>query len=115
MDAAVSALLGAAIGSIPSFLAMVIQSRMKDKRDRSKQVTDMSLAQYKAHLEGVVAGKGRSILPLSMYIRHNDLILRALETDTFTPERLREIDASMDAMEAVVQSNKPTASSKARE
>jgi hypothetical protein len=101
MDAAVSALLGAAIGAVPSFIAMMVQSRMKDKRDRSKQLTDLSIVQYKAHLDQVMAGKGgRSILPLSVYLYHNDLVLKAIEAGSYTPEKVREIDATMEQIDA---------------
>lgn len=116
MDAAASALLGAAIGSIPSFLAMVIQTRMKDKRERSKQLTDLSIAQYKVHLEQMMAAKrGGAILPLSVYLVHNDLVLTAMERGALTAAKLQEIDAAMNAIEAVVQGSKASESKKAGE
>jgi hypothetical protein len=95
MDAAVSALLGAAIGTFSSIATIYIQSKMKDRRDRSKQVTDLSVAQYKILADHA---SGRYMLPLSAYLHHNDLILRALDEGTYGPQKMREIEKLMDDM-----------------
>jgi hypothetical protein len=50
-SAAISGFVGALIGSISSIITIVVQSRAKDRRDRSKQVTDLSLAEFSMHLE----------------------------------------------------------------
>jgi hypothetical protein len=102
--AGVFGLIGAAIGSASSIAAMIIQARMKDKRDRSKQLTDMSLAEFKMHLDLATSGGGPSaILPPSAFLYHNDLLLKAIETGTYTPEKAREISALNDQMFDVVR------------
>ena len=82
---------------------MIIQAKMKDKRDRSKQLTDMSLAEFKMHLDLATSGHGPSaVQPPSSFLHHNDLLLKAIETGTYTPERAREISALTDNMVEVV-------------
>jgi hypothetical protein len=75
--AALSGLIGALIGSASSIATMFIQGRMKDKRDRSKQLTDMAMAEFKMHLDLATSGKGpSSISPPSAFLHHNDLVLK---------------------------------------
>ena len=97
--AALSGLIGALIGSASSVTTMVIQGRMKDKRDRSKQLTDMALAEFKMHLDLATSGKGpSSVGPPSAFLHHNDLVLKAIESGTYTPERAKEISVQVDEM-----------------
>jgi hypothetical protein len=101
--AALSGLIGAAIGSASSIATMIIQAKTKDRRDRAKQVTDMALAEFKMALELAVTGRGPpNVMPLSTYIHHNDLVLRALEDDALSPKTVRDIAAKAEAMRAVV-------------
>jgi hypothetical protein len=101
--AALIGLIGVAIGSASSIATMIIQARVKDKRDRAKQVTDMALAQFKMALDLATSGKGPpNVPPLVTYIHYYDLILKAVEERTFTPEKFREITALAEEMHAVV-------------
>jgi hypothetical protein len=101
--AALSGFVGALIGSASSIVTMIIQSGMKDKRDRSKQLTDMALAEFKMHLDLATSGKGPSaIMPPSAFLHHNDLVLRAIESRSFTPEKARQISVQVDEMFDVV-------------
>ena len=102
--AALFGLAGAVIGSASSIVTMVIQAKMKDRRERSKQLTDMSLAEFKMHLDLATSGQGPSaIMPPSAYLHHNDLLLAAIESGTYTPERAREIAVLADRMFDVVR------------
>jgi hypothetical protein len=98
--AAIFGLLGALIGSASSIVAMIIQVRVRDKRDRSKQLTDLALAEFKAAVDFVTSGKAVAnvVPPLGLFLYKNDLQLRALESGTFTPETEREIAAKCDQM-----------------
>jgi hypothetical protein len=101
--AALSGLIGALIGSASSIATMFIQGRMRDKRERSKQLTDMALAEFKMHLDFATSGKGPSAVgPPSAFLHHNDLVLKAIESGSFTPERAREISFLVDEMYDVV-------------
>ena len=95
--AALFGLVGALIGSASSIAAMIIQVRMRDKRDRSKQLTDMALAEFKMVADA--SGVGRAP-PLASFLYKNDLVLRALESGSYTPEKAREILAKCDQMVA---------------
>ena len=97
--AALAGLVGAAIGSASTITTMLVQARFKDRRDRSKQVTEMALAEFKSALELATSGKGPpNVFPLSLWLYHNDLLLTAIENRDLTPEKLREISASAEKM-----------------
>lgn len=97
--AALFGLIGALIGSGSSVATMVVQGRMKDKRDRSKQLTDMALAEFKMHLDLATSGKGPSaVAPPSSFLYHNDLVLKAIEGGAYTPEKAKAISLQVDEM-----------------
>ena len=86
MDPTVSALIGAGIGALSSVVTMIVQAWMKDKRERSKQLIDVSIAQYKAHAEH--PGAKGPLLPLITYLHHNDLVLKAIEDGSLSSAKL---------------------------
>jgi hypothetical protein len=101
--AALSGLIGALIGSASSIATIIIQSKVRDRRDRSKQVTDLSLAEFKMHLDMAVAGTGPSkVAPISTYIFNNNAVLEALENGTLTADRLKAIAQANDDLFAAV-------------
>lgn len=100
--AGVFGLIGAGIGSASSIVAMVIQAKMRDRRDRAKQLIDMSMAEFKVHLDLATAGQGpAAVMPPSAFMYQNDLMLQAIENGTYTTERAREISALADKMFAM--------------
>jgi hypothetical protein len=102
--AALSGLIGAAIGSASSIATMVIQARTKDRRDRSKQLTDMALAEFKMHLDLATSGRGpTAVAPVALFLYSNDLVLKAIEGGSYTPDKAREISALVGAMDGVVK------------
>jgi hypothetical protein len=97
--AALSGLVGALIGSASSIAAMFIQGRMKDERDRSKQLTDMALAEFKLHLDLPASGKDPSaIAPPVAFPYHNELVLNAIENGSYNPQKAKEISVLVDEM-----------------
>jgi len=101
---AITGLIGAAIGSASSIATIVVQSRLRDKRDRAKQVIDLSLAEFGHHLELARARQGRqAILPLSSYVYNNDLVLKALDSGDFGPDTIADISAKNDAIVAAIE------------
>ena len=96
--AALSGLVGALIGSASSIATIVIQSKVKDRRDRSKQVTDLSLAEFNTALDLAKTQGGGAILPISVYMHNNHLLLEALESGTLTTDRLEEITAANEKL-----------------
>ncbi|SFI39633.1 hypothetical protein [Bradyrhizobium sp. Gha] len=92
LTAAVFGLVGAMIGSVSSIATMVVQSRYRDKRDRTKQILDVSLAEYSAHLELAKADRApRAVLPITAYVHNNAQLLDALEAGDLTPDRITRI------------------------
>jgi hypothetical protein len=106
--AALSGLVGALIGSASSIATIIIQAKVRDKRDRSKQVTDLSLAEFKMHLDMATAGTGPSkVLPISTFIFNNNAILEALENGTLSADQLKKIaKANDDLFDAVIAIDK---------
>jgi hypothetical protein len=106
--AAISGLIGALIGSASSIATMITQARMKDKRDRTKQLTDIAMFEYKVSLDRAASGQGPSaVVQFSTFIYHYDLVLQAVESGTFTPERAREIELLDSQMfETVIEIDK---------
>ena len=94
--AALSGLVVALIGSASSVATMIIQGRMKDKRARSKQLTDMAMAKFKLHLDLATSGKGPSAIPPPVaFLYHNDLALNAIENGSYSPQKAKEIRFSL--------------------
>lgn len=89
--AAVFGLAGALIGSASSVVTIIAQSRLKDRRDRSKQLLDLSLAEFSHHLDLAKSNGGGAILPIAAYIYNNQLILKSIEDGSFGPETMSEI------------------------
>jgi hypothetical protein len=59
----------------------------------------MSMADFKLHLDvATAAGRPAAIMPPSTYIYQNDLMLKAIESGTYTPQRAREISELADKM-----------------
>jgi hypothetical protein len=111
MDAGITAgvfgLVGALIGAASTTIVNVAQVRFRDRRDRSKQVTDLALAEYNAHLTVVKERPGGAVLPISAYAHQTDLMLRALDAGDLSPARIAEIIRSNDAFcRAVVEADK---------
>ena len=108
LTAGVFGLVGALIGSTSSIAAIIVQSRYKDKRDRSKQVTDLALAEFNTQVDLVKTGKkGGKVFPVSLYAHHNSLMLQALDEGDLTPERIVEIMKLSDAFcQALVAADK---------
>lgn len=101
--AALSGLIGAVVGSASSIATMMIQARVRDRRDRAKQLTDMAMAEFKMHLDLATSGKGpRGVPPVAYFLYHNDLVLKAVEGGSYTPEKHREISVLMDQMFEVI-------------
>jgi hypothetical protein len=59
----------------------------------------MALAEFKMHLDLANSGQGPSAVgPPSAFLYHNDLLLKAVESGSYTPERAKEISLLVDEM-----------------
>ena len=85
----VTGLIGAIIGAASSVITIVIQTRIADKRERVKMITELALQDQKNGLEvAIQSGKPNSIMPLVTFIHYHSELVKLLENDQLTPENL---------------------------
>jgi hypothetical protein len=91
-----SALVGAFIGSMSSIAVMFIQTRASERRERIRQA--MTIAFEDLKLQMAHAKPGPLFAPISTYLYHQLAVLKAIEDNDVTPERLRKIAAMDDTL-----------------
>jgi hypothetical protein len=91
-----SALAEAIIGSAASITTVVIQARIGERRERIRQAMTLALEDFK--LQIAHAKPGTVFPPISTFLYHQLAVLKAIEDDDFTPERLRKIAAMDDTL-----------------
>jgi hypothetical protein len=75
----------------------------QDRRVRSKQVTDIALAEFKMNVHRATSGHSPSlVLPLSTFMFDTDQLLSALKRGELTAAKLREIAIRNEEMEKAV-------------
>jgi hypothetical protein len=85
--AAITGLIGAAIGSASSIATIVIQSRIRDRRDRLKQATDLALEDYKFR----ASMHPKVMPPMVVFLTYYLELMSALERGNLTREKLKEL------------------------
>lgn len=92
MDAAVAALLGAAIGAAGSFGAMWIQQRHQTRRERLKLATDLAMHDFNndVQLAKSIAGTV-DIAPLAAYVIYYADMLNELADDDVTLSTIQRV------------------------
>ncbi|MGC2080672.1 MAG: hypothetical protein WA728_32590 [Xanthobacteraceae bacterium] len=91
-----SALAGALIGSFSSIAAIYIQAKSSERRERIRQALTLAMEDIKNQLANAKPGTG--VYPISIYLHHHLAVLRAIEKNKYTPERLREIAAADEGL-----------------
>jgi cytoskeletal protein CcmA (bactofilin family) len=99
MDAAIAAIVGAVIGSISSIGAIYIQQKAAHKRDITKMATDLAVAEF-GWVTGLAKHSRSTVLvpPLSTYLVYHAEILKAIDEEEMTPERMAKIKKSNDIL-----------------
>jgi hypothetical protein len=97
MDAAVAALVGAAVGALGVLGSAWIQQTHQSRRDRLKAATDLALADFKQRLS-IVKKKGGTLAPLAVYVSYHAEVLKRLETGKFDAAAVDEIDREQIAL-----------------
>ena len=109
MDAALAALLGAAIGAVGSFGVMWIQQRHQTKRERLKLAADLGLADFNGQVE--LAKRNQQSLripPMSAFVMYHAEFLDALAAEEITPELIERLNRKQaDLMEHYYDYKKP--------
>lgn len=78
MDAAVAALLGAALGSIVPAVTSLIQAASQARRERMKVAADLGLADWKARVDYTRSSGGAGVPPLSVFVSYHSDVLDAM-------------------------------------
>jgi hypothetical protein len=91
-----SALAEAIIGSAASITTVVIQARIGERRERIRQAMTLALEDFK--LQIAHAKPGTVFPPISTFLYHQLAVLKAIEDNDVTPERLRKIAAMDDTL-----------------
>ena len=99
--ALVSGFAGALVGAASSITTMWIQARINDRRERMRQAATLAMEEFKIHV-GIATASGMSVQPLSIYLYHQTLVMKALDDDDYTPKRISEI---ADEVSKLVEAN----------
>lgn len=103
MDAAVAALVGAAIGAIASVAGVWIQQKHQGDRDLVAAAVNLGLAEFHSDVERASNGKGVTYVPPPYgYVAYNAAVLRAIARHELTPAKLEAINKEHEALSAVI-------------
>ncbi len=112
MDAAVAALIGAAIGAAGSIGGMWLQQRHQTRRERLKVAADLAISDHNSTLElAKAAGARADVAPLSSYVIFHAQMLDCIADGDITAAKVTEIKTKLDDVLAVfpkhVEGEKP--------
>jgi hypothetical protein len=111
MDAAVAALLGAAIGAAGSFGATWLQMRQQHKREMMRMSVDLAMHDFTENM-ALVKQQGGGIAPLVGYLIYHQRVLKEAEKGPITKDVLEKIGAEfLEASKAMRRSDRAAASS----
>lgn len=98
LDAAVAALIGAAVGALGSVGGVWLTQRHQTRRDLMRAAVELGQAERKERLEALARKGGGALLPVSVYVAHHTAVLHAIAEGRFTPELLRDLDEEQIAL-----------------
>ena len=98
--AAIFGLVGALIGSMASVVTMLIQSKIKDRRDRMQQVTSLAIEHYKVALEDT-RKRGGGVLPPSAFASYYLQFVELMESGRLNAETLSALNKEQSKIEAI--------------
>jgi hypothetical protein len=100
----IAGLVGAVIGSASSIIVMYIQTKVKDRRDKIQQASQLAIEQFKVQFEYARLRQGQgqpgrlSIAPLISYFQYYWELLEAMEDGTLTVDKIREVNKKNKAV-----------------
>jgi hypothetical protein len=100
--AAIFGLIGALVGSMSSIATMLIQSKVKDKRDRMQQVTSLAIEHYKAIQDDAQKRGKEGALPPAVFVSYYHQLLELIESGKLNPETFSALNAKQSGIEAIV-------------
>lgn len=97
--AAIFGLVGALIGSISSIATIVIQAKVKDRRDRMQQVTTMAMEHFKIALDNAHKSRsGTDVLPPSVFAAYYLGFLKLMEADNLNESTFAKLSKDNGAL-----------------
>lgn len=97
MDAALSALIGAAVGASATLVSLLIQQHFQTKRERLKIASDLGLAEYQHDLKlAENAPDGGNVAPLATYVICNARLLDELAKGAITGDKVKALTKERD-------------------
>jgi len=103
MEAAIAALLGAAIGAGGVLGSAWIQQRQQTRRERLKAASELGLAEHAFRMKEVERRGGGSVVPLSVYVAYHAEVLDALANGSFDPDAVAAIDRRQIALVRAIE------------
>jgi hypothetical protein len=95
MESLIAGLVGALIGAGASVATVWIQSSNHAKRDRLRLVMELSLEDYKHHLEMAKAsGKAVTIPPITLFLHYHLELAKLMETGTISAKDMEKLTES---------------------
>lgn len=101
MDAAIAALLGAAIGAGGPVLASWLQQKAQTRSERLKMAVQLGLADHEFFLDQAKA-KGGAILPVAVYVSYHMDMLDALAKEAFDASAVERLEAKQSELLAAL-------------
>jgi hypothetical protein len=102
--AAIFGLLGAIVGSASSVATILIQARLKDRRDRVQQVTALAIEHFKMALDTAhKSARGAPVLPPAIFAAYYVDLLEHLERGTLNERTFAEIMARNERLVQVIK------------
>lgn len=102
MEAAIAALLGAAIGAGGVLGSAWIQQRQQTRRERLKAASELGLVEYSNRVKEVER-RGGALLPLSVYVAYHAEVLDALASGAFDADAVSAIDRKQIALVQAIE------------
>jgi hypothetical protein len=100
--AAIFGLIGALVGSMSSIVTMLIQSKVKDRRDRMQQVTSLAIEHYKAIQDDAQKRGKDGALPPAVFVSYYHQLPELIESGKLSPEAFSALNAKQSGIEAIV-------------
>ena len=93
MDAAVAALLGAALGAVGSVGGVWLTQRHQNRRDLMRAAVDLGRADHDEAIARVSAAGGL-MPPMAIFVYYHAEVLAAINKGTFNPAAVARIEAA---------------------
>jgi len=89
---AIIGLLGVLVGSFGSILMIYVQSKIQDRRERTKLIVDTALGEYKELIDLAKKQSGKStIMPLTGTIHWYSKIFEMVDSNNFNEKNLKNL------------------------